>query len=218
MAMKKFAMKFYVCLFAVAFGIPVKVNTIESEATQTVSPTPTTMPLQPLETNVKNDVNNMAVSGNAANRDQTNSIVSQQNKAEKQNIIGSQTDSHDLSIAHNTAFTNNNSNTTVFNHDDHVSNQFTSQNTVNNHQQTVQNVYHVQEKVVKERDPVRHDANVGNSPTYNQGRSLIGSPVYPNQNSNPGKKIPIELFREMIQNAKLNSDLSYQLALELLSK
>lgn len=208
----------FLYLFGLTFAAPVSSN-----ATTEMSPAPTstTSPMVPIE--IKNDVDNMGIHGNAANRDQTNSIVSQENKAEKQLIIGSQTDSHDITAVNNTSFTNNNSNTTVFNHDDHVSNQYSNQQTFNNHHQNVQNVYQIQEKIVQET--VRHEPVVAYGGVAFGGavsETIVGATQNRVQNeATPDanvKKVPVELFREIVKNAKTNSDLAYELALELLSK
>jgi hypothetical protein len=227
-------MKFIFALIPLMVAIPVNTPTtpttpnVASEAPKT-SPAPITNVLvQPITNNVQNDNKAMAISGNAANRDQTNTAVTQENNAKHQTVVGSQSDSHDVNVINSNSITLNNSNTTVTNTDKSVyntsnvsvANDFSNkaQNTVNNHYQEVQNVYKIEQRMAAAQGP----ASQPNTNQQNTGYAMNPSGGAPAANLasnqvviNNNNRISMEMIRDMVKNAKATSDMAYELVLQL---
>ena len=173
----------------------------------------------------------MAISGNAANRDQTNTAVTQENKGNHQVIVWSQSDSYDVNVVNSNSTTLNNSNTTVTNtdksvHNVSVANDYSnkSQQTVNNHYQEVQNVYRIEQRV--ERQAPASQPNSLPNMGYANAMNAVGNSPAPSAPSTPtvntnqiittnNNRISMEMVREMIKNAKATSDMAYDMALRL---
>jgi hypothetical protein len=236
-------MKFAFALVSLIIAIPVTTQQDAPKPVVDAKPAPSTTPIppsttnvlvQPITNNVRNDNKAMAISGNAANRDQTNTAVTQENKGNHQVIVGSQSDSHDVNVVNSNSTTLNNSNTTVTNTDKSVhntsnvsvANDFSnkSQQTVNNHYQEVQNVYRIEQRVEGQApasQPISQP-NMGYVNAMNPVGTAPASsaPSAPSVNTNQfittnNNRISMEMVREMIKNAKATSDMAYDMALRL---
>jgi hypothetical protein len=226
-------MKFAYLLMSFAMAVPVAIEPTSAAAVPSQVPSPqtsdpiTNLFIQPVQNHVQNENKEMAIAGNAANRDQVNTVTSQENKARKQTIIGSQSDSHDVNVVNSNSTTTNQSNTTVTNTDKSVhttnhlavANDFSQKTdkTVNNHFQEVQNVYRIEQRVEASKPasyqlaPVKHAASADVIPlaTREQTNSL-DRPIESTSN-----KVTLEMVRAMIKNAKATSDMAYDMALQL---
>ena len=206
---------FFACLLLVN-ALPLEQVAQSSNAPALANPVPQADLVQPVvqiipTTNkVKNEVSDNAISGNAANRDQSNTAVSQTNRAEQQNIIGSQSDSHAVTVNNETHFVKNDATTNVTNTDQsvHNSNALTIQNdnsdrsqkTVMNTMQNIQNVYKVEQAQLQA--PASSGAPVTNN---------VPSNVYVNG------RLTAKTLRDLIVNAKASSDMAYEMALQMVN-
>jgi hypothetical protein len=160
--------------------------------------------IQPTQNHIQNDNKQMAITGNNAERDQTNTAVTQGNNANEQTVIGSQTHSQDLNVVNSNTTVHNNSNTTITNTDQSVhntshltvshDNSDRSQQTVNNHFQEVQNVYKIEQKAATER--------------------VVQYVSAPTSQQRTGQPLTMEMVRQLILNAKQTSDMAYDIALQ----
>ena len=190
---------------------------------QSVQPTQVQPVVQiiPTTNKVKNEVSNNAISGNAANRDQSNTAVSQTNRAEQQNLIGSQSDSHAVTVNNETHFVKNDATTNVTNTDQsvHNSNALTIQNdnsdrsqkTVMNTMQNIQNVYKVEQ--------TQAPPSIQASPISNLAANSNAAPVTNNGPSNVyvNGRLTAKTLRDLIMNAKASSDMAYEMALQMVN-
>ena len=221
-------------LYACAPLVSSTVSVSTSSASPSATPVPKTQD-QVINVNTKNDVTNAAIDGNAANRDQTNNVVSQANTAKgPQQVIGSQSDRHDVNVANTKNDIVNNSNTTVTNVDQSVhnttntaiSNDFSdkSQKTVKNSTQQVQNVYNIQ-KIV-EGAPVPAPGSSAPQAQLSTPESRVQAPVQAPVDAKAsqgtayvqtitGRRVSMDMVRKMIENAKKTSDMAYDMALQL---
>ena len=221
-------MKSIIYLVALVFSAPVVTPTATIASAESPTPTPTQVNnilIQPVNNDITNDNKVQGISGNASNRDQTNNAITQENNGKDQVVVGSQNISQDVNVDHHDTTVFSNSNTTVTNTDKSthtttnlaVSNDMSdkSQKTVNNHHQDVKNVYNIEQRVSPQPTVVVQAIDRGQQQSQQPHESHEAPNSQPEFIESKGNRIPLDLVREMIKNAKATSDLAYDMALRL---